>query len=229
LPEFIRARRPYQKRERSEAILATAAELLDHHPVGEITLTEIARRSGFSKSNLYRYFESREDIFIQLFLADLMNWVESLEKAMVPLYRCGDPWVVGKAAADSLLDYPRVCELTASLSTVLEQNVSLDIIRSFKHQVALVGIRVGNTLGAALPEIPAEHFQVLFRLMEATLTGIWHSAHPPEVVREALEEPGLEVFRSDFGEDLGLAYGALLAGFLHPSGKKAASEDRGWN
>ena len=59
---FQRARRPEQKRQRRAAILAAAAELLASDGVDGVTLNRISHRVGLAKSNLYRYFDSREQI-----------------------------------------------------------------------------------------------------------------------------------------------------------------------
>src|SRR5690242_8672144 len=63
---YQRARSPEHKEQRREAILAAARELADERPVRDISLGDIARRVQLAKSNLLRYFESREAIFLTL-------------------------------------------------------------------------------------------------------------------------------------------------------------------
>jgi len=63
---FQRARRPEQKAQRREAILAAAADLARRDRVREVTLSDIARAVGIHKSALLRYFETREQIFLEL-------------------------------------------------------------------------------------------------------------------------------------------------------------------
>ena len=62
--DFERARQPEQKELRREAILEAATELLAEKGLHDISLSAIARRAKLSKANLYRYFESREAIFL---------------------------------------------------------------------------------------------------------------------------------------------------------------------
>ena len=90
--EFQRARRPEHKEERREAILAAARELAGERPVREISLGDIARRVGVAKSNLLRYFESREDVFLRLLLREWESWRAALTERLRP----------GGATADSL-------------------------------------------------------------------------------------------------------------------------------
>jgi AcrR family transcriptional regulator len=50
--------------------------------VREISLGDIARRVGLAKSNLLRYFESREDIFLRMLLREWESWRISLTKRL---------------------------------------------------------------------------------------------------------------------------------------------------
>ncbi|HEU0222902.1 MAG TPA: helix-turn-helix domain-containing protein, partial [Paracoccaceae bacterium] len=68
---FQRARSPEQKAHRRRAILEAAAALLAEGGIEATTLAAIAERAGLVKSNLYRYFESREEILMWLFVEDL--------------------------------------------------------------------------------------------------------------------------------------------------------------
>ena len=67
---YQRARSPEHKEERREAILAAAHELARESSVRNVSLGDIARRVGLAKSNLLRYFQSREDIFLTLLLRE---------------------------------------------------------------------------------------------------------------------------------------------------------------
>ena len=67
---YQRARRPEQKEERREAILAAAHALAVERSVRAVSLGDIAREVGLAKSNLLRYFESREEIFLTLLLRE---------------------------------------------------------------------------------------------------------------------------------------------------------------
>ncbi len=59
---FQRARKPEEQQLRRAAILAAAAELFDAEGAQGAGLNAIAARAGFTKSNVYRYFESREEV-----------------------------------------------------------------------------------------------------------------------------------------------------------------------
>ena len=63
---FQRARRPEQMAARRAAILDAARAMLTDKGVADISLRELSRRVGLAKSNVLRYFDSREAIFLEL-------------------------------------------------------------------------------------------------------------------------------------------------------------------
>ena len=75
---FQRARNEEQREIRRRAILDTAAAMLDEMPVAEVTLNELSRRVGLAKSNVLRYFESREAVLLELLDDFLGRWLVEL-------------------------------------------------------------------------------------------------------------------------------------------------------
>src|ERR1700738_2225094 len=61
---FQRARQPAQIQQRREAILRAALILFQRNGLENVSLNDIAREVGLAKSNIYRYFESREHIYL---------------------------------------------------------------------------------------------------------------------------------------------------------------------
>ncbi len=209
---YQRARQPAQKEERRQSILEAAAGLLEEHGFQGVSLSAIARRVGIAKSNVYRYFESREAIFLDLLLADERAWVVALERAMVPLAGSDDRAKVARVLAETLLAYPRLCMLTTVLANVLEQNVSLAVVTDFKTQAMDLSIRISNALHAALPSFDYERLGEVQRYVHAVIAGLWPICHPAPVVAEVLKKPEFESFRGHFAADLKASLTALLRG-----------------
>ena len=198
--------------------------MLDERGLDEVTLAEIARASGFAKSNVYRYFESREALLLELLVEDQSGWVEALERALAPLAGRGDPSTVGDAICDTLLEFPRLCELTAALAAVLEQNVGLEGIIAFKRRAVALSIRMGNALATALPGFPIANLPTLVRLLIAMVAGLWPMAHPSPLHAVAMNDPELAMLRTEFERDFRRAAIALLTGLCQtPKGASKAA------
>jgi AcrR family transcriptional regulator len=78
------ALRQQKKRRR---IIETASRVFAERDYHAVTMDEIAQRSGVGKGTLYRYFDSKEDLFIALMdegLALLADRLEEEQKAEVP-------------------------------------------------------------------------------------------------------------------------------------------------
>jgi AcrR family transcriptional regulator len=86
--DFQRARSEEQRENRRQAILDTAAAMLEEMSVGALSLNELSRRVGLAKSNVLRCFESREAILLALLDRDWREWnavlTERLAAAVTP-------------------------------------------------------------------------------------------------------------------------------------------------
>jgi AcrR family transcriptional regulator len=63
---------------RRRAILAAAAGMLAEMPVADVSLTELSRRVGLAKSNVLRYFDSREAVLLELLDDAWRDWLAGL-------------------------------------------------------------------------------------------------------------------------------------------------------
>ena len=72
---------PGWRARRRAAILAGAAELFARMTYPEVQMDEVARRAGVGKATLYRYFASKEDLFLEVFEAALIELAARLRLA----------------------------------------------------------------------------------------------------------------------------------------------------
>ena len=87
-----RARSREKKELRVLDVLNSASELFQAQAYDAITMEEIARRSGFTRPNLYRYFRTKEEIFLTLVDHDLTVWIDEVEAELLgkPAAGAGD-------------------------------------------------------------------------------------------------------------------------------------------
>ncbi|MEM9071605.1 MAG: TetR family transcriptional regulator [Myxococcota bacterium] len=211
---FQRARRPEHKEERRSALLRAAAELLDAAGIDGVTLSAIAKKAGVSKSNLYTYFESREDLLLTVLLARWKEAVEEAEVGLAPFAGCDDPARVAQILAAGYLARPQLCALSSVLSSVLEQNVSEERIVAFKRASLILGVRLTNMLSVALPSLPFDRCAWVLRPMFAVVAGLWPVSQPPPAVARALTRPDLALMCIAWEDDLARSFEAILRGEL---------------
>src|SRR5256885_10512925 len=83
-PAFRRSRSDEQLEIRRQAILLVAAGMVAEMPVAELSLNELSRRVGLAKSNVLRYFESREAVLLELLDNAWRDWLARLTEALPP-------------------------------------------------------------------------------------------------------------------------------------------------
>ena len=194
---WSRARRPEQKRERRNAILSAAVMLLDDKGVESTSLSGIARASGVSKANIYRYFESREAILLALTLDEAEAWLGEVTTRLAPLAGSGDIRAVAEVFATTMSTRPRGCALLSSLSSVLERNVGVELIAAFKRQFSTLLEAPTQAVHMALPDLSLDDAGVFMTFFYVFVAGIWPVSDPPPAVAEVLARPEF----SDMGVD----------------------------
>src|ERR1700759_687251 len=128
---FQRARRPEQKEQRREAILASAAELARRDGVREVTLSGIAPAIGIHKSALLRYFDTREAIFLELTGREWSAWAEATSAALAEV-KPGDAAAVAATMANGFVSRPLLCDLIPHTALNLERHPSIEAVHAYK-------------------------------------------------------------------------------------------------
>jgi AcrR family transcriptional regulator len=208
---FQRARRPEEKEARRQQILAAARKLLAAQGVGELSLNDLARRSGVSKSNVYRYFESREDVLLQLWVEEVRELGERLEQAFASVAP-GDVAGVIAAVVSAFAAQPMLCELTSIASPVLERNLSVDAIVRAKTNLATLTVHIAGLLHARLPFISLADCSWLASTAATWVAGIWPAVNPSRAAAEALSRAELSAMQPVFERDLSRLLSVLIEG-----------------
>jgi AcrR family transcriptional regulator len=209
---FLRARRPEQKQQRYSAILDAARDLAERDGVGAVSLTGIAARVGMHKSALLKYFETREEIFLRLAETEWQEWAAG---AVAALATAGPaPRDVADALTRSVADRPLFCQLLLHSPLTLERNVSIEVVRAFKHGIHAAMVEVQHALQRALPALDADACNELLVTSGIVAAGLWQSAHPPpQVLALQAEQPG-DVARPEFTTSLARFVRIYLTGLL---------------
>ncbi|ANN20243.1 TetR family transcriptional regulator [Amycolatopsis orientalis] len=221
-PEFLRARRPEQVAARRTAILGAARELLAERPVSQISLRELSDRVGLAKSNVLRYFDSREAIFLEVLDSTWVAWLDELEGELgAP--RDAKPGYerevcVATVIATSISRQRLLCELISTMAAVLERNISVETARRFKTRAAE---RTGRLADVVRGQIPldadaAGHFAKAVFILVA---GLWPYANPGEAVATVLAERGAPAGREMFVDGLTEGLANQLVGLTVRAGQ----------
>jgi AcrR family transcriptional regulator len=187
---FQRARSDEQRALRSQAILDTAAAMLEEMSVAELSLNELSRRVGLAKSNVLRYFDSREAVLLELLVASAREWIAHLaEEAPAAVSRRARftrrAEQLASAVAASLVDRPVLCDLISAQAAVLEHNVSVEAVTKYKLAAIADAELLVRLVRDALPELSEEDVWRYVSGLWLMTSALWAHARPPEAVRQA--------------------------------------------
>ncbi|MGW0827563.1 TetR family transcriptional regulator [Streptomyces sp. NPDC002845] len=216
---FQRARSEEQREIRRRAILDTAAAMLDEMSVGSVSLNELSRRVGLAKSNVLRYFESREAVLLELLDHHWRQWTtqlpEQLDAAIAP-----DAPVLERGQAfaavltRSLAQNRVLCDLLSAQAGVLEHNVSADVAARYKRSAIENVAALAALARRHLPEL-GDRADWLCGQAVMAIGAVWTHARPSPSMLAAYEaDPSLAALRMDFTATLEEMLATLIAGTL---------------
>ena len=192
--------------------------MLAEMPVADVSLNELSRRVGLAKSNVLRYFESREAVLLELYDETWTGWLDRLDSVLPSPSAEGDPRTryerVAAVLTASLVADPLMCELVSVAASVLERNVSPDVARRYKLASMANTDRMAAQLRAALPELSTDG---AWRAAAGTLLsvgGVWPLTNPTEAMLCVYEDPAMAPLRLHFAATLEEVLSVILAGCL---------------
>ena len=186
---YQRARSHEEKNERLNSILSAAERMFAENVYEACNLNVIAATVGITKTALYRYFRSKELIFLEIYKHQLAEIVPSLQVCLQKKD------AVGLSAL--LSSRPLFCRLSAILTTVLERPLSVAEARSFKLTVLQLLEPCVVTLVSEHGFTPEAAAMWLMQLLVAVV-GCWHVCHTSPMMNEALATPELACFQLNF-------------------------------
>lgn len=214
---FQRARTEEQREVRRRTILTAAAEMLREMPVSDLSLNELSRRVGLAKSNVLRYFDSREGVLLELLDTELQGWLEELRAGLVEgVGRRGSARrraeQVAHVLARTLAQRRVLCDLMGAQASVLEHNVTVEVIVRHKRIAHERLQEAADLLREHLPELGDGAEVVGFQglVLVAALTP--YSFPPPAVQAAYAAEPALASLHLELADSLELALRTLLLG-----------------
>ena len=155
-----------------------------------------------AKSNVYRYFESKEHIFLQLLKQDWEAWQQHLQGKIDALAGSNDIEALAELLAQSLAEFPRMCELMSVLASVLEQNLSEQALLEFKLESMQLAVGIVAQIHRVLPTVKQEKLLLLTETLIALVAGLWPLGNPSPLVQKVMEHPQLQPFQMEFKTSL---------------------------
>lgn len=207
-----RARSDEQIEYRINEIVDATARLYETHRFEEITFAMIGKEANFTRSNLYRYFKNKEEIFLALLGHDIGRWRDDVlanfgEEAL-PVADFAVQWT------NLLLQHKRMIGLFTILYTLLEPNASLEALTKFKQKMMADLGAIIEVLMQSLP-IPSEDAAAEFLFTHSALAfGLYPMLALTVKQKEAMAVVGMDSDPDSFQAMLARSIESLLRGLI---------------
>lgn len=209
-PVFQRARQPAQVEQRKEAILRTALLLFQRNGLENVSLTDIAREVGLAKSNIYRYFESREHIYLVVLQRLATRFEQRLYPPLEKLKGRGSVVKVADLITEAYIDSPEYGELITVVNSVLEKRLTPPLVINFRSVFLERRKRLAAGLASALPDTTAEKMLPFTLHIFLHVPGLWTFCYPRRDSGKLLSEAKYRHLKLDFRREMNLFLRALL-------------------
>ena len=200
MTNFERARSAEQKDVRIAEIIGVAKDMLATQSFESISMSKIAKRLSFSRGNLYKYFDSKEEIFLTLLSREMLDFCQSLRANMNYIDPSPDTftdfWVSNMAQATTMLT------MLSMTGTILEKNVSDDLLLSIKQEMAVtLQTQTVPIFMTFFPNRSIEQNAMLAEHLIIIANGLFPWTQLSERQATLLEDNGLGVMVHQFEED----------------------------
>lgn len=196
--DYIRARSPQHKQERMDAIMDAAESLYRTLPYHEINMGLIAKELGWSRSNLYKYAATQEEIFLALHMRAQRAYVDALVKALKdsPMDNTvfAQKWAKVTAKHTDFLRYQDI------LIAIIESNSSFEKLVEFK---GAFGDIVGPVIEVLRRQTGMESLQDavdLYLRLVYQASGLHNHFNCSKRTADAMKAAGMPLFKGTFQE-----------------------------
>lgn len=189
--EFQRARTREQIETRREEILNACEALFQECDLDAITLKAIAERTSISRTSLYSYYQTRDDVLLGVLEREYLGWLEALQLGL----KREEPLAPDELCAfltDSMLGRTTMRRLLSVNLTDIEKNCSMEKLKAFKkNAVVPVHAAVESLIDRTFPEADAHARERFFCLFFLLAVNMYPFTHPTPKQAEACKEAGM--------------------------------------
>lgn len=177
---------------RKEEIVDACAQLYATMDFKDVTIREIGKVTSCTRTSIYNYFETKEEIFLALLQREYVRWGERLRAVRDERDRL-TRIELAEALAHSLEDREIMLKLLSTNLNEVEENSRLERLVEFKTVYARSIESVRNLLDALSPAMDDTGKDAFVRLVFPFVFGIYPYAKITSKQRAAMQQAGMDV------------------------------------
>ena len=175
---------------RREEILAACRKLYETRSFKEITLKEIGQQTSFTRTSIYNYFETKEEIFLALFAQEYERFsrdLDSLREQKESL----TPDELSSALAHALERRPMMLKLLSMNLYDMEANSRMERLVAFKKAYGASRDALDQCLKKFVPALSEQKRQTFLCAFLPFVYGLYPYTMVTEKQKQAMREAGI--------------------------------------
>ena len=172
---------------RKEEIVNACEQLYQTMSFKEITLKEIGKVTSFTRTSIYNYFQTKEEIFLALFEREYERWNEELKRIHIDNEVLTREELADKIAS-SISNREQLLKLLSMNNYDMETNSRSERLVSFKRAYGESMKNMCRLLSKFCPEKSVQDIQNFIYVFFPFMFGIYPYTAVSEKQREAMKE-----------------------------------------
>ena len=175
---------------RKEEIINACEQLYQTMSFKEITLKEIGNVTSFTRTSIYNYFQTKEEIFLALFQREYDRWNEDLTGILnekEPLTKKE----LAERISHSLAGRQQLLKLLSMNNFDMEANSRQELLTTFKHSYGRSMQLVSMVVQKFCPGMTVAEIQNFIYIFFPFMFGIYPYTEVTEKQRVAMKEAGI--------------------------------------
>lgn len=172
---------------RKEEIITACAELYKTMSFKDITIKEIGNATTFTRTSIYNYFQTKEEIFLALLQREYELWIHRLKQIQAQHKRMTET-EFADALAHSLEERKNLLKIMSMNHYDMEENSRIERLIEFKVVYGQSLAEVRNCLDKFFPEMMVQDKQDFIFSFFPFMFGIYPYTVVTEKQREAMTQ-----------------------------------------
>ncbi len=184
---------------RREEILASCRKLYETRSFKEITLKEIGQQTSFTRTSIYNYFETKEEIFLALFQREYELFAAELD-ALCAREEALSTDALAAALAQALEARPLMLKLLSMNLYDMEANSRMERLVEFKTAYGASKDALDRCLQKFVPGLDEKGRQSFLYAFLPFVYGLYPYTVVTDKQREAMARAGIDYVYMSTGE-----------------------------
>lgn len=182
-PELTTARR--------EEIISACEELYKTKGFKDVTIRDIGAITSFTRTSIYNYFQTKEEIFLAILKREYDLWAEELNRRMNSQATMSDD-EIADCLAGTLDKRPQLLKLLSMNHYDMEENSRMEALTDFKVSYGKALQTVMALLGKFRPEMTVAERQGFVYAFFPFLFGVYPYTVVTDKQKEAMQAAGVD-------------------------------------